>query len=83
MSRRFLRPATGGGNESRAAAAASPDGDATGKSSSYIAPDGTLMAVTVRRGGTFEAGPPTTLFKTRIAGVDSLITTFESARITR
>jgi Tol biopolymer transport system component len=44
-----------------------------GKELFYIAPDGNLMAVTVTADYTFEAGAPRTLFKTRIAGVDSLI----------
>ena len=33
----------------------------------YIAPDGRLMAVSVKSGPKFEASVPTTLFKTRIA----------------
>ena len=44
-----------------------------GKEIFYIAPDGTLMAVTVTAENAFESGAPRTLFKTRIAGVDSLI----------
>jgi len=43
-----------------------------GKELFYIAPDGTLMAVPIAE-DTFEAGTPRTLFKTRIAGVNSLI----------
>ena len=39
-----------------------------GKELYYIAPDGTLMAVPITiTGTTFEAGPPTALFQTRIA----------------
>jgi Tol biopolymer transport system component len=44
-----------------------------GKELFYIAPDGTLMAVAVNAEDTFEASAPRTLFKTRIAGIDSLI----------
>jgi Tol biopolymer transport system component len=43
-----------------------------GKELFYIAPDGTLMAVPIAEDA-FEAGTPRTLFKTRIAGVNSLI----------
>jgi len=35
----------------------------------YLAPDGTLMAATVRPGDSFDAGSPVPLFKTRITGV--------------
>ena len=44
-----------------------------GKELFYIAPDGTLMAVTVNSADAFEASAPRTLFKTRIAGIDSLV----------
>jgi Tol biopolymer transport system component len=44
-----------------------------GKELFYIAPDGTLMAVAVNAEDTFEASAPRTLFKTRIAGIDSLV----------
>jgi serine/threonine protein kinase/Tol biopolymer transport system component len=43
-----------------------------GKELFYIAPDGALMAVPIAE-DEFEAGTPRTLFKTRIAGVNSLI----------
>jgi eukaryotic-like serine/threonine-protein kinase len=45
-----------------------------GKELFYIAPDGTLMAVSVRTEGTFEADSARPLFKTRLAGLGSLIT---------
>jgi Tol biopolymer transport system component len=45
-----------------------------GKELFYIAPDGTLMAVKITAERTFEASSPRSLFKTRLAGVDSLIT---------
>ncbi|HXD16455.1 MAG TPA: protein kinase [Vicinamibacterales bacterium] len=45
-----------------------------GKELFYIAPDGTLMAVAVATAPTFDAGSPSALFKSRLAGLDSLIT---------
>jgi Tol biopolymer transport system component len=50
-----------------------------GKELFYIAPTRELMAVTVRSERTLEAGSPTSLFKTHIADVGSLIeTAFQS-----
>ena len=45
-----------------------------GKELFFVAPDGTLMAVSVRIEGTFEAGSARPLFKTRLTGLGSLIT---------
>jgi Protein kinase domain/WD40-like Beta Propeller Repeat len=42
---------------------------ADGRELFYLAPDGTMMAVTVRPGDAFEAGPPAPLFKTQMPGV--------------
>src|SRR5262249_14729948 len=64
-SSRFRSPEANG--RSPRAAAHNRDGAATARNSTFIAPDGELMAVAiVASGSTFEAGKPVPLFQTRI-----------------